>query len=233
MRLDRYLANAGIGTRKEVKKLIKEKHVKIDNNFVTDSSFSVDFNTQVYLDGKLVDYKEFYYVLLNKPKGYISATYDDYHQVVLDLIPEYKKYKVAPVGRLDIDTTGVMLLTNNGSLSHILLSPKRHVDKTYLAEVNHKLDESLISNFKDGVILDDGYNCLPAKLEIVDDFRALLTIHEGKFHQVKRMFQVFGYEVISLDRISFANLTYANLKQGEYRELTEEETKYLLDLANL
>ena len=152
---------------------------------------------------------------------------------MLDLIPEYKKYKVAPVGRLDIDTTGVMLLTNNGSLSHILLSPKRHVDKTYLAEVNHKLDESLINNFKDGIILDDGYKCLPSTLKIVDDFRALLTIHEGKFHQVKRMFQAFGYEVISLDRISFANLTYDGLKQGEYRELTEEEIKYLLDLAHL
>lgn len=233
MRLDRYLANAGIGTRKEVKKLIREKHVKIDNVFITDYSFNVDFNTHVYLDEKLVDYKEFYYVLLNKPKGYISATYDDYHQVVLDLIPEYKKYKVAPVGRLDIDTTGVMLLTNNGSLAHLLLSPKRHVDKTYLAEVNHKLDESLINNFKAGIILDDGYKCLPSTLKIVDDFRALLTIHEGKFHQVKRMFLVFGYEVISLDRISFANLTYDGLKQGEYRELTEEEIKYLLDLAHL
>ena len=219
MRLDRYLANAGIGTRKEVKKLIKEKHVKIDDVFITDYDFNVDFNTHVYLDNNLVNFKEFYYVLLNKPKGYISATYDDYHQVVLDLIPEYKKYKVAPVGRLDIDTTGVMLLTNNGFLSHILLSPKRHVDKTYLAEVNHKLDESLINNFKEGII--------------IDDYHAKLTIHEGKFHQVKRMFQAFGYEVISLDRISFANLTYANLKQGEYRELTEAEIKYLLDLAEL
>lgn len=232
MRLDRYLANAGIGTRKEVKKLIKEKHVKIDNNFVTDSSFTVDFNTQVYLDEKLVDYKEFYYVLLNKPKGYISATYDDYHQVVLDLIPEYKKYKIAPVGRLDIDTTGVMLLTNNGSLSHLLLSPKRHVDKTYVAEVNHPLETSLVEKFKDGITIDDGYKCLPSTLKIIDNFHAKLTIHEGKFHQVKRMFQAFGYEVLSLDRVSFANLTYFGLKPGEYRELTEEETQNLLDLAN-
>lgn len=232
MRLDRYLANAGIGTRKEVKKLIKEKHIKIGNTLITDYDFNVDFNTHVYLDDKLINYKEFYYVLLNKPKGYISATYDDYHQVVLDLIPEYKKYKVAPVGRLDIDTTGVMLLTNNGSLSHLLLSPKRHVDKTYVAEVNHPLETSLVEKFKDGITIDDGYKCLPSTLEIIDSFHAKLTIHEGKFHQVKRMFQSFGYEVLSLDRVSFANLTYFGLKQGEYRELTEEETQNLLDLAN-
>lgn len=230
MRLDRYLANAGVGTRKEVKQLIKSKVVTVNNTIITNADYNVDFSMTIVVNNQVIDYKEFYYLLLNKPKGYISATYDDYHQVVLDLLPEYKKYKVAPVGRLDIDTTGVLLLTNHGSLAHALISPKSHVNKTYVAEVNHQLSKDLIEKFQQGVELDDGYKCLPADLEIIDEFHAKLTIHEGKFHQVKRMFQTFGYEVINLNRVSFDILTYNGLKLGEYRELTDEEIAHLTAL---
>lgn len=228
MRLDRYLANAGLGTRKEVKQFIKNGRVKVNNNIIKETDFYVDFNSDISLDNNKIEYKEFYYLLLNKPKGYISATADDYHDVVVDLLPEYKKYGIAPVGRLDIDTTGVMLLTNHGALAHALLSPKRHVDKSYIAELNHKLEQSLIEKFKNGITLEDGYTCLPAILEILDDTHAKLTIHEGKFHQVKRMFKMFGYEVINLDRVSFDILTYDSLNLGEYRELTNEEVCHLL-----
>lgn len=228
MRLDRYLANAGLGTRKEVKQFIKNGRVKVNNNIIKETDFYVDFNSDISLDNNKIEYKEFYYLLLNKPKGYISATADDYHDVVVDLLPEYKKYGIAPVGRLDIDTTGVMLLTNHGALAHALLSPKRHVDKSYIAEVNHKLEQSLIEKFKNGITLEDGYTCLPAILEILDDTHAKLTIHEGKFHQVKRMFKMFSYEVINLDRVSFDILTYDSLNLGQYRELTNEEVCHLL-----
>lgn len=232
MRLDRYLANAGIGTRKEVKQLIKRKTVTVNNVVITDVDYNVEFSNVVSVDNQIIEYKEFYYILLNKPKGYISATYDDYHQVVLDLLPQYKKYKVAPVGRLDIDTTGVILLTNHGYLSHTLTSPKNHVNKTYIAEVNHPLKNDLIDKFKKGVELDDGYKCLPADLTIIDEYHAKLIIHEGKFHQVKRMFKAFGYEVINLDRLSFDILTHDSLALGEYRELTIEEVNHLLSYIN-
>lgn len=228
MRLDKYLSNAGIGTRKQVKQIIKDGHVVVDSKIVLDYSSEVNFHSKIYVNDKLVNFKEYYYVLLNKPKGYISATYDNYHKVVLDLIPEFKIYNLAPVGRLDIDTTGVLLLTNNGTLSHALLSPKKHVNKEYLAEVNHPLVPTLIDEFKNGITLDDGYKCLPAELKIIDNFHAKITINEGKFHQIKRMFKTFDYEVIELQRTKFDELTCDGLKIGEYRELTESEISNLL-----
>ncbi len=170
MRLDKYLANAGIGTRKEVKKIIKSGRITVNEIIIKDFGFKVDFTSSVYIDSQKIAYKQFYYFLLNKPKGYISATYDKYHKVVVDLLPaEYKRFGITPVGRLDLDTTGVMFLTNHGALAHALLSPKNHINKTYLAEVNHPLAVSLLENFKDGIVLDDGYKCLPANLEIIDD----------------------------------------------------------------
>jgi len=228
MRLDRYLANAGLGTRKEVKKLIRDGRIRIDTEIAKDFSRQVDFNNAIFLDNQRINYKEFYYILLNKPQGYISATYDDVHKVVLNLMPDFAKYKIAPVGRLDIDTTGVMLLTNNGDLAHSLLSPKKHVSKEYLAEVNHPLKEDLIPLFAEGVTLEDNYKCMPAKLEFIDNFHAKLTINEGKFHQVKRMFKAYGYEVITLERTKFDFLTVGNLKPGEYRELSSDEIERLL-----
>ena len=227
MRLDKFLANSGVGSRSEVKRLIKDKRVKVNGEVVRSDSFNVDeTKDKVFFDDLEVKYKEFYYILLNKPQGYVSAVIDNVYPPVLDLLPEYQFANLFPVGRLDVDTTGALLLTNNGDLAHKLLSPKYHVDKTYAIEVDKKLDLKLIKEFKRGVELD-GELTLPADLVIIQDKIAELTIHQGKFHQVKRMFKKFGYEVTKLGRKSFAFLTVDDLELGEYRELTLEEEKKL------
>lgn len=226
MRLDKFLANSGIGSRSEVKRFIKDKRVKVNGEIVRSDSFNVNENKDnVFFDDLEVKYKEFYYVLLNKPQGYVSAVIDNVYPPVLDLLPEYAFANLFPVGRLDVDTTGALLLTNNGDLAHKLLSPKYHVDKTYAVEVDKKLKPELIESFKNVVELD-GELTLPADLVIINDKNAELTIHQGKFHQVKRMFKKFGYEVTKLSRKSFAFLNVDDLAIGEYRELTlEEENK--------
>ena len=162
MRLDKFLANAGLGSRKEVKSIIKDGRVLVNNHFIKSDKFNIDeLNDKIYVDNELIEFHQFYYILLNKPAGYVSSTeIERNYPPVTDLVSEYNFAKIFPVGRLDVDTTGVLLLSNNGQLAHKLLSPKYHVDKTYLAEVNHKLDESLINNFKEGIIIDDGYKCL-------------------------------------------------------------------------
>lgn len=233
MRLDRYLANSGIGTRSEVKKLIHKKLVTVNGAVARSDSTYVDENKdEVFVDGELVLYKRFYYVLLNKPKGYVSAVEDNLYPPITDLIPEYDFAKLFPVGRLDVDTTGSIILTNDGDLCHKLLTPRYHVDKTYLVETDKPIKQKLVEEFKKGVQLDDGLT-LPSDLVILDDTHALLTIHQGKFHQVKRMFIAFGLTVINLDRKSFAFLTHEDLKLGEYRELSEDEINRLIDLTAL
>ena len=227
MRLDKFLANSGVGSRSEVKRLIKDKRVKVNGEIIRSDSFNVDETKDIVLfDDLEVKYKEFYYILLNKPQGYVSAVIDNVYPPVTDLLPEYKFANLFPVGRLDVDTTGALLLTNDGDLAHKLISPKYHVDKVYEVQVDKKLDNSLIKEFKKGIILD-GELTMPADLVIVDDRHATLTLHQGKFHQVKRMFKKFGYEVLSLERIAFDFLTTDGLALGEYRELTPEEEKRL------
>ncbi len=164
--------------------------------------------------------------MLNKPKGYVSAAIDNVYPPVTDLIPEYAFAKLNPVGRLDVDTTGALLLTNDGDLAHKLISPKYHVDKVYEVEVDKKLDSKLVESFKQGIELD-GELTLPAELVIINDKHAELTLHQGKFHQVKRMFKKFGYNVLDLNRKAFAFLTVTDLRLGEYKELTLDEEKEL------
>ena len=230
MRLDKFLANSGVGTRSEVKRLIKDKRIKVNGEVVRSDSFNVDETKDIVLfDDLEVKYKEFYYVLLNKPKGYVSAAIDNVYPPVTDLIPEYTFAKLNPVGRLDVDTTGALLLTNDGDLAHKLISPKYHVDKVYEVEVDKKLDPKLVDAFKQGIELD-GEMTLPAGLIIFDDKQAELTLHQGKFHQVKRMFKKFGYNVLSLNRKAFAFLTVNDLEIGEHRELTLEEERKLKSL---
>ncbi len=228
MRIDKYLAHAGFGTRKEVKELIAKKVVFVDNILIRNANMHIEDTSIVIINGKIVTYKEFYYVLLNKPTGYISATEDNFHKIVLDLVPQYKAFNLAPVGRLDIDTTGVLLLTNNGKLAHFLISPNHHVEKEYAVHVNHDLTKNLIEEFSQGVILEDGYKCLPAKLVILDKNNAKITINEGKYHQVKRMFKMFGYEVLELERIRFDSLTTENIERGSCRELSDVEINTIL-----
>lgn len=233
IRIDKLLSNTGVGSRSEIKKYIKSNLVKVNDKIIKDSGFLVDVDKDtIIFNQKEIIYKEFIYIMLNKPSGYLSATFDKKDKIVLDLIDKnYLVYEPFPVGRLDKDTEGLLILTNDGQLSHRVLSPKKHVPKTYFAKIDGKVNNEDIKLFEEGVILDDGYKTMPSILRIlkIDDISEIeLTINEGKFHQVKRMFESVGKKVIYLKRISMGKLNLdENLKLGEFRELTEEEIKLL------
>ena len=233
IRIDKLLSNVGVGSRSEIKKYIKLNLVKVNDKIVKDSGLLVNPQSDfITFNQKEVNYKEFIYIMLNKPNGYLSATYDKKDKIVLDLIDKkYLSYEPFPVGRLDKDTEGLLILTNDGQLSHRVLSPKKHIPKTYFARVDGKVKYEDIKAFEEGVVLDDGYKTMSSILKILksDDISEIeLTINEGKFHQVKRMFESVGKKVIYLKRISMGKLKLdENLKLGEYRELTEEEVKLL------
>ncbi|WP_078555555.1 pseudouridine synthase [Bacillus alkalicellulosilyticus] len=233
MRLDKLLANMGYGTRKEVKKVLKTGSVLVDGKAVKDGSVHIKPDEQeITIFGEEVHYKPFIYLMMNKPKGVISATEDREHETVIDLLAyEHALFEPFPVGRLDKDTEGFVLLTNDGKLAHELMSPKKHVPKTYVATVSGRVSEEDIVSFKQGVELDDGYVTKPGELVIHvpgEISKIALTISEGKFHQVKRMFKSVGKKVLELKRISIGPLQLdENLGLGEYRELTEEEIERL------
>ena len=235
MRLDKLLANMGYGSRKEVKQLLKEKAVTVDGIVVKDAAMKVDPETQdVSVYGERVIYTEFIYIMMNKPPGVISATEDKYDKTVIDLLdPLAQHFKPFPVGRLDKDTEGLLLITNDGNLAHNLLSPKKHVPKTYYATIEGVVTETDIEAFRQGVELDDGYVTKPGELVILksDAISEIeLTIQEGKFHQVKRMFESVGKKVTYLKRLSMGTLILdEELELGDYRELTEEELASLLN----
>lgn len=228
-RLDKILANMGYGSRKEVKKLIKEGRVRINDSIILDNQFKLNPNKdKIFLNETEVFYREFIYLMLNKPQGLVSSTDDPRTKTVIELLDlEYLIFKPFPVGRLDKDTEGLLMITNDGKLAHELLSPKKRVNKRYYVEVDGYLEDKHIDIFQHGVILDDGYKTLPAKLEIENAniiSKVYLTIQEGKFHQVKRMFESIGMKVIFLKRVSMGSLELdKDLKVGEYRELTEKE----------
>ena len=232
-RIDKILSNLGYGSRSELKKLCKSGLVKVNGKVINNPGVQVDVeNDEILFDGEKVVYKEFIYLMLNKPDGYISATFDKRDPIVLDLIDkEALIFEPFPVGRLDKDTEGLLVLTNDGQLAHRVLSPKKHVPKTYYAKVEGVVTEEDVKAFAEGVILDDGYETMPAELEILksDDISEIeLTIHEGKFHQVKRMFESVGKKVVYLKRLSMGKLKLdEGLALGEYRELTEEEVKMI------
>ena len=231
MRLDKFLANSGIGSRSEVKNYIRKGRIKVDGEIAKSSSLIIDENiNKISVDDEIIDYHEFYYVLINKPKGYVSAVTDNVYPPVTDLVTEYQFAKLFPVGRLDVDTTGTLLLTNDGKLCHRLLSPKYHVDKTYHVITDYDIKEEMIKDFEEGIILD-GELTLPAKLTILGKREAELTIHQGKFHQVKRMFLEYSLKVMELDRKSFAFLNHEDLEIGEYRELNKDEVQKLKDIV--
>jgi 16S rRNA pseudouridine516 synthase len=229
MRIDKFLSNMGFGSRKEVKILLKSKAVEVNGEMVRDPKIHVHAeNDEVTVGGEPVEYTEFIYLLMNKPPGVISATEDKYDQTVIDLLEDNEKhFEPFPVGRLDKDTEGFLLLTNDGKLAHELLSPKKHVDKTYFAEVSGEVTEEDVEAFKRGVMLEDGYTTKPAHLVILNSGAVSeieLTITEGKFHQVKRMFESVGKEVTYLKRLSMGPLELdPGIELGHYRHLTEEE----------
>ncbi|GGN91246.1 pseudouridine synthase [Saccharibacillus kuerlensis] len=238
LRLDKILSHLGLATRSESKKLVKQGRITVDGTIIKDSGLQVDPEVSaIELDGQPVRYREFVYLMLNKPQDVISATEDRHDRTVIDLLDaEYLAFEPFPVGRLDKDTEGLLLLTNDGKLAHELLSPRKHVPKTYEAIVFGAVDEADGAAFKAGVELDDGYKTMPAELEIIrryeqdgaphSDIR--LTIMEGKFHQVKRMFEAVGKKVVFLKRVSMGPLPLdPELSPGEYRELDEEELRLL------
>jgi 16S rRNA pseudouridine516 synthase len=233
MRIDKLLSNAGLGSRKDVKKLLKSGAVKVNETVIKSSKEQVEPDADVVtVHGEEVQYREFIYLMMNKPQGVLSATEDKYQETVIDILqPEDQIFEPFPVGRLDKDTEGLLLLTNDGSLAHQLLSPKKHVPKTYFAVIEGKVTEQDTKAFRDGVEFDDGYVTKPGELNILKSGLTSdieLTITEGKFHQVKRMFEAVGKKVVYLKRISMGSLQLdEELELGEYRELTNEEIEEL------
>ncbi len=233
MRIDKLISNSTSLSRKEIKSYIKKGLIVCDGETVKNADIKVDENkAEIYVCGEKVVYAEFVYLMLNKPDGYVSATYDKKLPVVTDLVPEeYAHFDVFPVGRLDIDTHGLLLLTNDGELAHKLLSPKSHVPKTYYVESDSPLLDSDIKEFEKGICIDDEFTAMGAKVEILEKNKAYLTIYEGKFHQVKRMYEAVDKKVTYLKRISMGNLRLdENLKEGEIRELTANEVELLSSL---
>ena len=237
MRLDKYLVACAVGSRTEVKNFLKTGRVTVNGKKAKSAKLQINEDTdEICFDGEKLDYEEFVYYMMNKPQGVISATEDTKHKTVLDLLDDYARAKeVFPVGRLDIDTHGLLLLTNDGKLAHALLSPKRHVDKTYLARINGVMTDADVETFAQGVPLKD-FTCQPAKLELVsidtekDQSLVRVTIAEGKFHQVKRMVAYCGKEVVDLQRLTMGTLTLdEDLKRGEWRRLSKEELEGLLE----
>ena len=225
IRLDKLLAHSGYGSRKEVKELIRKGQVSVNEVVIKDDDFKVDeVNDEVIVEGIIVDYQKFIYIMMNKPDGVLSATYDPKDPIILDLIEDVPTRGLFPVGRLDKDSEGLLLITNDGKLAHELLSPKKHVDKVYYIEYSGELDKDVEFKFKDGITLEDGYKCLPAKIELLGDNKAHVTISEGKFHQVKRMINMCNGEVTYLKRVKFGPLDLdESLKEGEYRFLSNLE----------
>ncbi|MDR0299408.1 MAG: rRNA pseudouridine synthase [Streptococcaceae bacterium] len=245
MRLDKFLAEAGLGSRTEVKKLLAKSLVTVDGTVQKDGKFQVDKNsTAVKFDGRPLSYQEFYYYMLNKPAGLVSATKDNLDKTVVELLrPEDFRADIFPVGRLDKNTEGLLILTNDGALGHDLTQPKKHVEKEYFAHIDGRVTEETIARFAAGLTLKNGEVARPAELfiekiyentdtqlRIATDIRVI--IHEGKFHQVKRMFEAVEMYVLYLKRLRMGHLQLdKNLKLGDYRTLTEEEVESLKNKA--
>ena len=230
---DKYLEEMGLGTRSQIKEAARKGRIRVNGVTEKGAEKKIDPDSDTVLfDGQEITYVRMEYYLLNKPQGVVSATEDTLHKTVLDLIDGKRKKELFPVGRLDIDTEGLLLITNDGDLAHRLLSPRHHVDKVYYAVVDGELPEDAPQQFKKGITLKDGMVTMPAGLEIKEagkgTAQVLVTIQEGKFHQVKRMFQAMGCRVTYLKRLSMGPLRLdEGLRPGEYRPLTEEEVQAL------
>ncbi|MDB1956104.1 pseudouridine synthase [Clostridium tertium] len=233
-RLDKVLSNLGYGTRKEIKQVVRKGLIEVNGEIVKDNGMQIDPEVdKILVNGEEIFYRKYIYLMMNKPDGVVSATFDNRDETVIDLLEiEHQVFEPFPVGRLDKDTVGLLLLTNDGELNHRLISPKWKVDKVYYAKIDKKVTEVDIKKFKNGITLDDGYICKEAKLEILESSdsgsEVMITIQEGKFHQVKRMFEAVDKSVVYLKRVEFGTLQLdEDLEEGEYRELTEEEVAIL------
>lgn len=225
-RLDKFLSNQTGLSRSESRNVIRLTGLYVNGKSVFDPSFIIDATTaEVIFKGQKLEFKKYVYILMNKPKGVLCATNDKTQKTVLDLLPEnYKNRKLAPVGRLDKDTTGLLLITDDGEFSHNCISPSKNVKKVYEAELDGVLTEKMVENFKEGITLADGTLCKGAKLEILDENIAHITITEGKYHQIKRMFGTQELGVNELKRLTIGELKIPNgLLEGEYTEITPQE----------
>lgn len=223
-RLDKIISNNTEYSRSEVKKLIKSKKIKVNDIIIDKPECKVDIDDIITIDGVCLSFKKYVYLVLNKPKGYISATEDKEDKTVLDLVSkDYRDRKLFPVGRLDKDTTGLIILTDDGEFAHNILSPKNDHKKIYKATIDIPITNEMVKGFQEGVNLNDG-KCKSSKLEKIDEYEALVTLTEGKYHQIKRMFGCYKAKVVELERIQIGNFALPNdLKLGEYRELSEKE----------
>lgn len=230
MRLDRLLSNSGIGSRKEVKILIKRGEVQVNGTTIKKFNYPVSPSSDIVeVRGQRIDYKEFYYIMLNKPAGVITSTHDRFHKTVMDILDDnFKALDLFPVGRLDKDTEGLLILTNDGNLTHKLLSPKKFVSKKYFAIIDGSVTKDDVELFKKGVPLSEDFTTLPAQLDIVKPNEVYITIYEGKFHQIKRMFEYINKQVLYLKRVQMGNLKLDDdLSPGDARELTQYEIELL------
>lgn len=234
MRLDKFLAEAGCGTRTEVKKIIKTGAVSVNDTIVKDGALKVNTDAdKIVCQGKVLSYAEYHYIMLSKPAGCVTANRDNLHKTVMDYLPKDLHKNLAPVGRLDLDTEGLLLITDNGDLAHRLLSPAHHVPKAYYAKITGKVLPEHILQFEQGLDIGEEKLTRPAVLKIINadekGAEIKVTITEGKFHQVKRMFHAIGCEVMYLKRLSMGSLELdETLLPGEWRYLTKEEEEYLL-----
>lgn len=229
VRIDKILSELGFGSRQEIKKYVKAGKIRINDNIVKKPEEKLNSEVdKLFFEGKEVEVEEFETFILYKPAGYVCATKDNVHKTVMELICSKRK-NVVPVGRLDLDTEGILILTNDGDLNHRLVSPSSHVDKTYYAIFEGRLNENAVEMTKNGLDIGEGEVSKPAKLEIISSNEIMLTIHEGKFHQVKRMVKALGGEVTYLKRVAFGGLRLDDLKlkKGESRKITEIEMEML------
>ena len=225
IRLDKFLCEMEIGTRSQVKDMVKKGMVSVDGEVVKKADYKFDETAaRVCVNGKELSYQKFYYYMLNKPQGVVSATTDNHDKTVLDLLKGAPGKDMFPVGRLDKDTEGLLLITNDGDLAHRLLAPKKHVDKLYYAKVDGEPDSFDAKRFEEGIVLADGTECLPAKLEYTGSNECFVTVMEGKYHQVKRMLAACGKPVLELRRLSIGGLCLdEDLGPGGFRELDESD----------
>jgi len=231
-RLDKYLTECGLGSRSDVKGLIKKGKITVDGVKITDPGYKVSDDNEILADGSKTTHEKYHYYMLNKPQGVVSATEDNLCKTVIDILKEEKVPGLFPVGRLDKDTEGLLIITDDGELTHNLLSPKKHVDKTYFVTADKEISKEDISKFESGIDIGEDKLCKPSRLEFINidesGFNYYLTITEGKFHQVKRMFQACGSRVIFLKRISMGRLKLdESLECGKYRKLREDELECL------
>lgn len=225
MRLDKFFSELKLFSRREIANELKKGLVKVNGVIIKKADFKVDENKDnITYNDQIIKYKKFIYIKLNKPQGYISATEDLTQKTVLDLIPDnLRKFELFPVGRLDKDTTGLVILTNDGMSAHNALSPKHHVEKKYrfkTADIYSDLD---IKRIESGITLADGYTTKQCKIERIDENNGFINLTEGKYHEIKRLFGACGNKIVELERISFSEILLGDLKQGEWRYLTEEE----------